>query len=157
VRQRVLAVENLGVGRIELRLRSAAPLDRDHGVVDPVTDRHRRQRRRQIELEAFDRRDETAEGDQARGPRAAATEPERVRHHRALREAPEDRSLGRHAGFLGKACEPLAGERIARAEGLPVREADLADEVPMRAAGWQRERPAGGCGDEPALRVEKIE
>src|SRR5919199_489803 len=59
-----------------------------------------RQAALEVELEAGDGRDEAAEGEQRRRPRAAAAEAERVRHHGALREPAERRPLGRHAGLL---------------------------------------------------------
>jgi len=67
-----------------------------------MADCHRRQGRREVELEAVDGRDEAAERDQRRGARPLAAEAERVGHHRALREAAEDGPLRRHAGFLGE-------------------------------------------------------
>src|SRR4029450_8982198 len=96
---------------------------------------YRRQGPRQVELEALDRRDETAERDQPRRPRPPSAEAERVRHHRALGEPPEDSSLRWHPGLLREGREELAGKPVARFKGLAVREADLAEDEPVGAGG----------------------
>ena len=109
------------------------------------------------ELEALDLRDEAAEGDQPGGPRAVGAEPERVRHHRALGEAAQDRALGRDAVLGEQVVEPAADQRVGRVERLRVGEADLPDHVPVPPAGRQRERPACGHAEQPPLGVELVE
>ena len=69
-----------------------------------------------------------------------AAEPERVGHHRALREAAEDDPRAdRHAAApSSQAVAALEG----RVEGRRVGRRDPAEAVPVRAARRQRERPA---------------
>ena len=84
-------------------------------------------------------------------------EPDVVRHHRALREAPEDSELGWHAGLLREGREEFACEPVARFEGFAVREPDLADDVPVSAAGRERQRAPRRRRDEAPLGVEEVE
>ena len=111
MRKRVLPVQHVGAGVLEELLRASAPLDCDHRVVGSVADRDRRQRALEVELEALDGRHEAAQRDDPRGARPVGAEPERVAHHRALRETAEDGALGRDAVLgrervqQGSACE----------------------------------------------------
>ena len=157
VRDRRLAVEHVRAGLLEDRPRAAAELHRDHRVERAVADRDGRERRSQVGLEALDDGDEPGERDDPRGPRPARPESERVRHHRALREAAEHRSLRRDPGLGGQVVEPARCEIERRPERRGVGEADLADDVPVRAAGRQRERPARRDSDQPPLGVEHVE
>ena len=86
-----------------------------------------------------------------------APEPERVGHHRALREAAQDRALVRDAVRGEQVVEPAAGQRVGRLERLAVREADPPHDVPVRPARRQRQRPARGGAEQAPLGVEHVE
>ncbi len=118
VLERRLAVHGVG----EELVRLPAPLHADHRVEGAVADRDRRKRRRQVELESVDRRDEAAEGEHRGGARPALSEAERVRHHRSLREAADHRALGREA----ERVDELGERRVRLEERVAVRIADLA-------------------------------
>jgi hypothetical protein len=133
VRERVLAIEDVGTGRLELLLRLPAPFDADHGVVGAVPDCDRRQWTLEVEREPLDGRDESAQGENAGRPRPVRAQPERVAHHRALGEAADHGSLRRDT----EAVHPGRRALVASQEGLRVREAELADDVPVVAAGRQ--------------------
>ena len=82
-----------------------------------VADRHGQARGlAEVELEALDLGDEAAQGHDARRSRAPRAQPERVRHHRALREAAEHGPLGRDAVLGEQAVEP-AGQLADRWRG----------------------------------------
>ena len=137
MRERILAVEHLGARRLELLLRLPAPFDTDHGVVRAVPDCDRRQGAFEVEREPLDGRDEPAQREDAGRARAVRPEPERGSSPRPARShrSPPRRNT--------EAVQPGRGALVARQEGLRVREAELADDVPVLAAGRQLERPAG--------------
>jgi hypothetical protein len=53
--------------------------------------------------------------------------------------------------------QPGAAGRVGRAERVGVRVADLADHVPVGAAGRQGERPARRDAQQPPLGIELVE
>ena len=116
-----------------------------------------RKRRREVELEAGDGRHEARERDQSGGSRPAGTEPERVGHHRSLREATQHGPLGRDSGLVGEVVEPARCESERLRERAGIRVADLLDRVPVRAAGRKVERAARGHAEHSSLGVEQIE
>jgi len=153
VRERVLAIEHVRARLLEQRARLTAELDRDHRIEGAVSDRDGRQRRVEVELEAFDGRHEAVEGDDPRGPRAAASESERVAHHGTLREAAEDRPL---VGQV-EPVEPRRDALVRRQEGIRVRKPNLADRVPVCAARRKNERPARRDPEQAPLGIERVE
>ncbi len=118
-----------------------------------VDDRDRRERRLEIRLPALHGRHEPAQRDQRGRTRTAAAEPERERHHRALREAAEHDLLRRER----QPVEPLGERREAGPEALRVGEADARHDVPVCPARRERERRPRRVAGEPALRVEQVE
>ena len=132
VLDRRLAVEHVGAGGFERRARGAAELDRDHRVVRAVRDRDRRERRLEVGLPALDRRDEAAEREQRLRARPALPEPERVAHHRALREAAEHDAVGGER----QRVEPTRSARRSPARTSPDRDSRRA------ARGTSARRPA---------------
>ena len=157
VRKWVLAVEDVRPGLLETLFRRAAPLDSDDRVVDAVADRNRRQRRREVDLEPFDLGEEAAERENPRRPGTTRAEPERVAHHRALREPAEHGSLRRDPGLGRESVEELGRELIGGQKAVRRRIAELAELVPVRTSRWQRERPARSHADEAPLRVERFQ
>ena len=93
--------------------------------------------RAQVRLPALDGGDEAREGEDPGGRRAVGTEPERVAHHRAHREAAEHGALGRDAGALPQRVVERAELAVRGVERVGVRVADARHDVPVVA------RPAG--------------
>ena len=100
---------------------------------------------------------ESAERDERRRARAPGPEPERVGHHRALREAAEHRPRRRDARLLGDGVEPRAGAGERGGERLRIRVPDLAHRVPVGAARRKVERPARRDPEQASLGVEVVE
>src|SRR5262249_20780268 len=144
-------------GGLQRRPRAAAPLDADHVVERPVADRDRGERRRQVQRQPLHARDEGAQRNQPRRPRPPGAEPERVRHHPALREAAQHDPLEPDPLLRDEGVQPLGRRRVAREERLRLRRPDPPEHVPVRAAGRQRERPARRGADQPPLRIEGVE
>ena len=136
VRHRRLAVGHDGAGLDEPVARVAAELDRDDRVVRAVADRHREARRpwprSSSKPSTSGMKPLSAMIPAGRGRRGA--EPERVRHHRSLREPAEHRPLVRDAVLGQQVVEPAGELRIGRVEGLGVGVADAPHDVPVRAA-----------------------
>ena len=152
-----LAVEDFRAGGFEHLPRLAAPLDADHRIQRAVADRDRRQRRRQVELEPLDGRDERAEHGERRRSRPPAAQAQRIRHHAALREPAQHQPVVPETVLRQEAVQPLRCRRVAQIERRRLGRADPTERVPVRAAGRQRQRPARRRADETALRVQRIE
>ena len=102
-----LAVDHLGAGGAGAVARVLAALDADDRVLRAVRDRDR-QPGEAVESGARSPAPPGARRS-SRGSRRDAggrAEPQRPRHHRALREAAEHRALDRHPGALGEPLEP---------------------------------------------------
>jgi hypothetical protein len=158
VGHRRLAVGHRGARLDQAVARLAAELHRDHRVVRAVADRHRQPvGLAEVELEALDLRDEPAQRHDPGRTRPPGAEAERVRHDRPLREPAEHGPVVGDAVLGQDGVEPGGDLRVGRVEGLGIGVADAPHRVPVRAAGRQRERPAGGRADQPALGIEQVE
>ena len=157
VRQRRLPIEDVASRLLERSARTPPPLDADHRIERAVTDRDRRERRGEVDLEALHGGNEARQGDDRSRAGTPAAQAERVAHHRALREAAEHRPAGGDARLLGQPVQPLARETIRGQERVGVGIADLAYRVPMRASGREVERTARRDAEQPSLRVEHVE
>ena len=133
----VLVVGHVGARRRSSASRAAArELDADDRVAAPVGDpRPAGPGRSRSALQPSTVGDEAAHGHDPGRRRAPGAEPEGVGHHRALREAAEDRALPRHAGEL--AGSSRCSERVGGVEGVGVGVADARHDVPVAAARRQ--------------------
>ena len=157
MRQPILAVQNVRTGLFEQCTRRPAEFDRDHRIERPVPERDGGQRRRQVELETLDRRDEAAQRDQRDRSRPSGTETQGVAHHGALRESAEHEPLRSHAVVGQEVVQPAHGLRIHAVERPRIGEAELPERVPVPATGRQGERGARRRSNEAAFRIEEVE
>ena len=111
----------------------------------------------EVELEAFNGRDEAAQRDEGGGTGACSPEAERVRHDGTLREAAENRPFGPDTRLVLEPVEPVRNGGVGRQERSRVGKADLLNGVPVGAARRQRERAAWSDAEEAPLRVEHVE
>ena len=122
-----------------------------------MRDRDRKPRPLEVEVEPIHLGDEPAHREQPGGRGTAGRQRQRIRHHRALREASDHGSRPRHAGLLGEGIEPRRERLVCLHERVPVRVADALDDVPVKSARRQRQRPARGRAHQAALGVERVE
>jgi hypothetical protein len=74
-----------------------------------------------------------------------------------LREPAEHGPGGLYVVAGEQVVEPAARLGVRRQEGVPVREADLAHDVPVRPARRKRQRTARRCPEEAPVGVEDVE
>jgi hypothetical protein len=132
--------------------------DADDRIEASVRDRDRQAGAAlEVELEALDARDEAAEREDRSRAWALRGETERIRHHRALREAAENEPVRRERVLLEHPVHPVRQRRKRLQERLAVRRADLSQDVPVASSRRQAQRSARQQADEVSVGIKSLE